>query len=937
MRGNSIYSNGGLGIDLGAFDGVNPNDLNDADSGANDLLNYPVLQAAAGTIITGTYHGEPNKGFDIDFYRADSCDASGYGEGRYYLGNKSFVTDGNGNASFTTTGYNLTAGQMVVATATTNGNLFVGKKTSEFSQCRTVTVPGDVKLSSATYSANESNASLAVIVSRVGGSNGTITVNYTTSDGTATAGQDYTATSGTLTFNNGESGKLITIPLIGDAADESDETFNIALSNPTGGATLLNPSSAVATITDNDDSPQVSIKNFSDKEGNSGTKNFVFDVNLSTASSFPVSVKWNTSSDSVTATAGVDYMAADGTLNFAPGEIFKQVTVLVNGDLITETNESFQILLYAPVNTTVSDGHAVGVIVDDDNPGKLGFSLSAYNVNENVGSAIVAVSRTEGTTGTVNVNYATTNDGTATTGIDFTAASGTLTFLDGETTKTFTVSVNDDQNAEQTEWINLVLSNPIGGATLGANNSIINITDDDSAASAEISGVVNYGINAVNQSPKTISGVVISAAGDSISTATTDSAGNYSFNNLTTTGQFTVSPSKTGDVNGINSLDATRIQQHLVGLTNLTPNQLIAADTDGNGKVNSLDATRIQQYLVGIQSANIIGQWKFVPGNKQYNSINGNLTGENYQAVLVGEVSGNWANPNGFAADSQNVVEEISSAIDQTVNGNAARLERAPDATTSHTMEQSTDSKAEIIKVKPASASVPVILPLNAAAVPGTTVTIPISIGALPSGTSIESFDFSLFFDPNVLQLTEQSAGSNARTLSGQCSVFSNSPNSGTVIVSGACGSQPISSGLDILYNLTFTVIGSGSQQTQLSFTDPVSRTTEFKFDNGTSAADTADGQFTALGGAAASVTVSGRATDNQGRGIRNAVVTMTYANGAERTVQTNGFGYYRFEAVPTGETVTVSAKAKRYRFSQPAIVRTTNESVNDADFFSEP
>jgi hypothetical protein len=378
-----------------------------------------------------------------------------------------------------------------------------------------------VKLSSATYSANESNASLAVIVSRVGGSNGTITVNYTTSDGTATAGQDYTATSGTLTFNNGESGKLITIPLIGDAADESDETFNIALSNPTGGATLLNPSSAVATITDNDDPLQVSIKNFSDKEGNSGTKNFVFDVILSAASSFPVSVKWNTSSDSVTATAGVDYMAADGTLNFAPGEIFKQVTVLVNGDLITETNESFQILLYALVNTTVSDGHAVGVIVDDDNPGKLGFSLSAYNVNENVGSAIVAVSRTEGTTGTVNVNYATTNDGTATTGIDFTAASGTLTFLDGETTKTFTVSVNDDQNAEQTEWINLVLSNPIGGATLGANNSIINITDDDSAASAEISGVVNYGINAVNQSPKTISGVVISAAGDSISTATT--------------------------------------------------------------------------------------------------------------------------------------------------------------------------------------------------------------------------------------------------------------------------------------------------------------------------------------------------------------------------------------------------------------------------------
>jgi hypothetical protein len=78
-------------------------------------------------------------------------------------------------------------------------------------------------------------------------------------------------------------------------------------------------------------------------------------------------------------------------------------------------------------------------------------------------------------------------------------------------------------------------------------------------------------------------------------------------------GSYTVTPSKTGDVNGINSLDVSRIQQYLVGLTTLTPNQLLAADVDGNGTVSSLDASRLQQYLVGIPSNNNVGRWRFVP------------------------------------------------------------------------------------------------------------------------------------------------------------------------------------------------------------------------------------------------------------------------------------------------------------------------------------
>jgi leucyl aminopeptidase len=155
------------------------------------------------------------------------------------------------------------------------------------------------------------------------------------------------------------------------------------------------------------------------------------------------------------------------------------------------------------------------------------------------------------------------------------------------------------------------------------------------AATYTISGkVMNNGVG--------VSGATVYFNGTTLRTATTDSAGNYSFS-AAPGENYTVTVTKTGDASGINSLDATRIQQYLVGLTALSAAQLAAADTDNNGAVNSLDATRIQQYLVGIPSQNIIGQWKTLPASRQYNSVSNNLAGENYEAVLVGEVSGNWS------------------------------------------------------------------------------------------------------------------------------------------------------------------------------------------------------------------------------------------------------------------------------------------------------
>src|SRR5262249_26691779 len=95
-----------------------------------------------------------------------------------------------------------------------------------------------------------------ITVTRTGGSNVPVSVNYATSNGTATAGSDYTATSGTLNFGVGETSKTFTIPILDDTAVENPETVTLTLSNPTGGATLGSPATATLTINSDDTSSQ---------------------------------------------------------------------------------------------------------------------------------------------------------------------------------------------------------------------------------------------------------------------------------------------------------------------------------------------------------------------------------------------------------------------------------------------------------------------------------------------------------------------------------------------------------------------------------------------------------------------------------------------------------------------------------------------------------
>ncbi len=112
--------------------------------------------------------------------------------------------------------------------------------------------PGYLGLESSVYTVNEGNGSVSIAVVRTFGKDGEVSIDYKTASGTATSPADFTATSGTLRFADGEVRKTIVIPIINDTVKEPPEGFNLVIENPKGGATLLAPRTATATIQDND-------------------------------------------------------------------------------------------------------------------------------------------------------------------------------------------------------------------------------------------------------------------------------------------------------------------------------------------------------------------------------------------------------------------------------------------------------------------------------------------------------------------------------------------------------------------------------------------------------------------------------------------------------------------------------------------------------------
>jgi ELWxxDGT repeat protein len=190
-----------------------------------------------------------------------------------------------------------------------------------------------------------------------------VTVQYATANGTATAGGDYHARSGTLTIPAGQTKGTINVPVIGDRLPELDETFFVNLSGATN-ATIAD-GQAVGTIVD--DEPRISISDVSMKEGkpNQATL-FTFTVMLSVPYDQPVTMSFSTANGTATSVDN-DYLAKAGTLTFAPGETTKTITIEVKGDSKRESNEYFYLDLSGnSSNSLFKKKRGIGTILNDD-------------------------------------------------------------------------------------------------------------------------------------------------------------------------------------------------------------------------------------------------------------------------------------------------------------------------------------------------------------------------------------------------------------------------------------------------------------------------------------------------------------------------------------------------------------------------------------------
>ncbi len=349
------------------------------------------------------------------------------------------------------------------------------------------TPQGTVRFTSATYSTAES-AVLKVLVVRTGGAQGSITVDYTTSDGTAVAGTDYTAKHETLTFVNNETSKSFSITVNNNPLPQGNKTFNITLSNVTNNGTISAPSTAVVTILDNQSSSNSSSVSSGASSSSSVNPAGVFNLSATTymqneaagaititvnrdgGSTGAVTVAYGTSNG--TATSGSEYGSVSGILSFNAGETTKTFQIPINKNTNVTGNKVFNIIIGSPTGgATLGVTPTATVTVFDNESGTWGsgtvkFVKSTYNVSKSTGYVDVAIQRVGSAAGTTTVNYNTTPMSAA-AGVDYAATSGTLTFLAGESTKLVRIPIYKTSSANSGKSFNLDLSSVSSNATLG--------------------------------------------------------------------------------------------------------------------------------------------------------------------------------------------------------------------------------------------------------------------------------------------------------------------------------------------------------------------------------------------------------------------------------------------------------------------------------------
>ncbi|MEO0467684.1 MAG: Calx-beta domain-containing protein, partial [Pseudomonadota bacterium] len=298
-------------------------------------------------------------------------------------------------------------------------------------------------------------------------STSTLNFAYTTADGTALAGEDYTATSGTVTFAPGQTVASVTVDITGDTDIETNEVFSLVVTPNAAIANGVDDAAGIATIIDDDTDTGLPVISISATEADEGDL-AVFTVTLSEPSPFAdVTVAFATRADG-TSIEGTDHVRTTGTLTIPAGETVGTISIDTDpgfsSDGSNEADENFTLVLSDPTGAVLAGGEqtltATGVILDNDgtdNDRALFVSDPEIVETDSGTQAVFEVRISEPSTSTLNFAY-TTADGTALAGEDYTAASGTVTFAPGQTVASVTVDITGDTDIETNEVFSLVVT-----------------------------------------------------------------------------------------------------------------------------------------------------------------------------------------------------------------------------------------------------------------------------------------------------------------------------------------------------------------------------------------------------------------------------------------------------------------------------------------------
>ncbi|MDY6993099.1 MAG: Calx-beta domain-containing protein, partial [Pseudomonadota bacterium] len=335
---------------------------------------------------------------------------------------------------------------------------------------------GSLEFAEAEYSVEEQSGALEINVKRIGGTTGAVSVEYTTVDGSAIAGEDYPFTQGSLHWAAGDNQpKSFTLPIIDDAQAEGQEHLTLRLAEPTGYANLGALAETQLSIADNDSGASGKLQWASSQYSVNEQHNQVtITVQRVEGHHGERILQYHTQDDS--AVAGQDYTSAQGELHWPDGEAGERsFTISLIDDARVEATEAFSINLTAP-----DLNEKLHVAIEDNDSSQLQFTFGSYVVAENSPEAIVTVSRQGEGLNPVSVHYQTLAN-SAQAGTDYQAQEGTLSWFSGDNTpKTIAIPLIYDQAVEGNETLQVQLTEVNGPATLGtpASTTLI-ITEDD--------------------------------------------------------------------------------------------------------------------------------------------------------------------------------------------------------------------------------------------------------------------------------------------------------------------------------------------------------------------------------------------------------------------------------------------------------------------------